>query len=142
MAIKKQDVLSHFYNEVYKEYLYSGGPQQKGTAYANKVLEKQFLISGIDNMLEIGGGSGEHLRFVDNPPPKELLFPGYKETGYANFHRRCKRRPQESLEFCLGKCGKSAFRRFNNGSNLRKLCLTSLERSVSSLARDKTSSKT
>lgn len=68
MTIKKKEVLQHFYNDVYSKYLYSGGVQQKGTAWASKLLEKQFSVSGIDYALEIGGGSGEHLRFVETYP--------------------------------------------------------------------------
>lgn len=68
MIIKKRDVLQHFYNNVYSKYLYSGGAQQRGTAWASKLLEKQFSVSQVDYTLEIGGGSGEHLRFVRTAP--------------------------------------------------------------------------
>lgn len=61
----KDEIISYYYAEVYKKYLYSGGTQEKGQNWASKKLESTFSTKKSISVLEVGGGSGEHLKHVN-----------------------------------------------------------------------------
>ncbi len=65
---KKSNIIKHFYDDVYKSYLYSGGASQRGQVWASNFLESHFKVSQPKRVLEIGGGSGEHLNRVRTIP--------------------------------------------------------------------------
>jgi len=61
-------IVQHFYAHVYQSYLYAGGPSQAGQTWASKFLESRFHVNSPRSILEIGGGSGEHLSHVKSAP--------------------------------------------------------------------------
>ena len=62
----REKIIGYYYEEVYKNYLYTGGSQERGQNWASKKLEKSFEAENSQFVLEIGGGSGEHLKHVNN----------------------------------------------------------------------------
>jgi len=62
----RDKIIGYYYEEVYKNYLYTGGSQEKGQNWASKKLEAAFNSGAAKSVLEIGGGSGEHLKHVNH----------------------------------------------------------------------------
>ena len=58
-------IVDFYYKEVYRKYLYAGGSQEKGQNWASRKLESSFKRKDSIAVLEIGGGSGEHLKHVN-----------------------------------------------------------------------------
>lgn len=57
-------ILDGYYENVYQSFLFGGGVQGKGISYFEKQVEKFWSNSDPIRVLEIGGGSGEHLPFL------------------------------------------------------------------------------
>ena len=60
----RKRILDDYYLNVYQKFLFGGGAQGKGISYFEKQVENFWLNPKPANVLEIGGGSGEHLPFV------------------------------------------------------------------------------
>ena len=78
-AIERATIIDDFYEKVYKDYLYANSIQGRGIQYFGKMVEK-FWLRGhllvgapkqLEKVLEIGGGSGQHLSFVNQYPVVE-----------------------------------------------------------------------
>ena len=65
--IRKQ-ILDDYYQNVYQKFLFGGGAQGQGIAYFEKQIENFWTNPQPTNVLEIGGGSGEHLPFIKQIP--------------------------------------------------------------------------
>jgi len=65
--IRKQ-ILDDYYLNVYQKFLFGGGAQGKGIEYFEKQVENFWLNPNPSKVLELGGGSGEHLPFVKYIP--------------------------------------------------------------------------
>jgi demethylmenaquinone methyltransferase/2-methoxy-6-polyprenyl-1,4-benzoquinol methylase len=70
--IRKQ-ILDDYYQNVYQKFLFGGGAQGKGIAYFEKQVENFWLNPTPTNVLEIGGGSGEHLPFIEYIPTDSYI---------------------------------------------------------------------
>jgi phosphatidylethanolamine/phosphatidyl-N-methylethanolamine N-methyltransferase len=70
--IRKQ-ILDSFYLNVYQKFLFSGGVQGKGIDYFEKQVENFWENPKPQNVLEIGGGSGEHLKFIRYIPTDSYI---------------------------------------------------------------------
>lgn len=66
--IIRNQILDDYYNNVYQTFLFGGGAQGKGISYFEKQVENFWLNSQPKRVLEIGGGSGEHLPFIKYVP--------------------------------------------------------------------------
>jgi ubiquinone/menaquinone biosynthesis C-methylase UbiE len=64
----KAEILDNYYRNVYQSYLFGGGAQAKGIEYFEKSLEKFWVISTPNSVLELGGGSGEHFQYIKYVP--------------------------------------------------------------------------
>jgi ubiquinone/menaquinone biosynthesis C-methylase UbiE len=64
----KKHILDDYYLNVYQKFLFGGGVQGKGIGYFEKKVEKFWINSKPREVLEIGGGSGEHLPFISYTP--------------------------------------------------------------------------
>jgi phosphatidylethanolamine/phosphatidyl-N-methylethanolamine N-methyltransferase len=62
----REKIIGYYYQEVYKNYLYTGGSQERGQNWASTKLENSFKVENPQFVLEIGGGSGEHLKHVND----------------------------------------------------------------------------
>jgi hypothetical protein len=63
----KKEIISEYYEKSYEKYLFtSNDVQAKGISWFEGQIEKFFEedISNLDKVLELGGGQGEHLRFL------------------------------------------------------------------------------
>ena len=76
----KDEIISYYYAEVYKKYLYTGGSQEKGQNWASRKLESTFSTRNSISVLEIGGGSGEHLKHVDTNVIKKYVSIDLRES--------------------------------------------------------------
>jgi hypothetical protein len=71
--ISRKSIIDEFYSEIYDKYLNDDGLIR----IANRTLERKIehKSNNQDNyVLEIGGGGGEHLKYVSNFPQKITLF--------------------------------------------------------------------
>lgn len=76
---ERDAIIEHFYEVIYKDYLYGDSFQSKGIRYFGKSVEKFWSnrskhshpAHSFDRSLELGGGSGEHLAFVSEFPRLE-----------------------------------------------------------------------
>ena len=79
-AISRENIIDNFYTEVYDKYL----NDDCLIRIANKTLEKRIEHNSNkqDNyVLEIGGGGGEHIKYVSNFPQKNYIILDPRETS-------------------------------------------------------------
>ena len=70
----RSQILKKYYQSAYQKFLFSNDLQGLGIRYFERHLEKFWLKGYVpENVLEIGGGNGEHLRFVDYVPLKRYV---------------------------------------------------------------------
>jgi ubiquinone/menaquinone biosynthesis C-methylase UbiE len=61
-------ILDEYYKTIYQRFLFAGGAQGKGIAYFERQIENFWVNLEPKRVLEIGGGSGEHLPFLKYIP--------------------------------------------------------------------------
>jgi len=67
----RSEIIADYYNKSYDEYLFTQNDlQSKGINWFEKQIEKffEFDIEKLEKVLELGGGSGEHLQFLAGFP--------------------------------------------------------------------------
>jgi len=69
----REKLLSEYYSSTYQNYLFNGGSQGRGIEYFEKAVEKFWKIEIPARVLEIGGGSGEHLKYINYIPIDEYI---------------------------------------------------------------------
>ena len=69
----KKEILDEYYNNVYQKFLFAGGAQGMGIAYFERQVEKFWESVQPSRVLEIGGGSGEHLPFLKYVPSEKYI---------------------------------------------------------------------
>jgi len=78
--ISRKSIIDKFYSEIYDKYLNDDGLIR----IANRTLERKIEHNSNkqDNyVLEIGGGGGEHLKYVSNFPQKNYIILDPRETS-------------------------------------------------------------
>ena len=63
----KDKILHHYYQDIYKNYLFQSGAQYYGIKYFERFLEKcwnSYPSETVNETLEIGAGQGEHWKYV------------------------------------------------------------------------------
>jgi len=72
----RSEILSEYYSKVYQDYLFGNGPQAAGISYFERAIEKFWMNKDPNKVLEIGGGNGEHLKYLRcSPVPALAVFP-------------------------------------------------------------------
>ena len=66
----RSEILSEYYSEIYQSYLFQKDTQGIGIRYFEMSLEKFWNKAIPEKVLEIGGGSGEHLPYIKYIPRK------------------------------------------------------------------------
>jgi ubiquinone/menaquinone biosynthesis C-methylase UbiE len=69
----KNCILDEYYNNVYQQFLFAGGAQGRGISYFEKQIENFWEKVQPNRVLEIGGGSGEHLPFLRYTPTEKYV---------------------------------------------------------------------
>jgi ubiquinone/menaquinone biosynthesis C-methylase UbiE len=70
----REELLKDYYEKVYDKYLFDSSIQSRGIDYFEKLLEKNWTSdSNLINVLEVGAGKGEHLRYVKNLPTNSYV---------------------------------------------------------------------
>lgn len=64
----RNKILDEYYSEIYQSYLFGKDTQGLGIRYFERSLEKFWSKKIPEKVLEIGGGSGEHLPYVGYVP--------------------------------------------------------------------------
>jgi ubiquinone/menaquinone biosynthesis C-methylase UbiE len=64
----RSKILVKYYSEIYQSYLFQNDTQGIGIRYFEKSLEKFWNMKIPEKVLEIGGGSGEHLPYIKYVP--------------------------------------------------------------------------
>lgn len=99
---EKSRIINHYYNFVYAKYLYAGGPSQKGQDWASRFLESSFKENSLERVLEIGGGSGEHLTHVKDIPTKLYASLDLREISIDPALLKIDEKLREVLKFDVG----------------------------------------
>jgi ubiquinone/menaquinone biosynthesis C-methylase UbiE len=71
----RRKILNHYYANIYKKYLFDSKRQSRGIEYFERFLETFWRsdLQQIEKVLEIGGGQGEHLKFLTYVPTSEYV---------------------------------------------------------------------
>ena len=64
----RREILAKYYSEIYQSYLFQNDTQGIGIRYFEKSIERFWNKEVPEKVLEIGGGSGEHLSYVKYVP--------------------------------------------------------------------------
>jgi ubiquinone/menaquinone biosynthesis C-methylase UbiE len=83
----KSNLLEDYYKNAYAKLFYSKSILSFGIGYSHKQLEKIFKNKMPHYVLEIGGGSGEHLPYVRHVPIEKYISLDLKAPK-NNFYRR------------------------------------------------------
>ena len=62
------EMLDEFYSSAYQKSFFERGVQGAGIDWFERALEKFWRTNPPNNVLEIGGGSGEHLKYISYVP--------------------------------------------------------------------------
>jgi ubiquinone/menaquinone biosynthesis C-methylase UbiE len=71
--IIRSQILDEYYSNVYQNYLFSKDAQGLGTVFFENSIEKFWNIDSPSKVLEIGGGSGEHLKYLKYVPKESYV---------------------------------------------------------------------
>jgi ubiquinone/menaquinone biosynthesis C-methylase UbiE len=69
-------ILTDYYSNIYKDYLFNSKKQAKGIGYFEKFLEKMWAVEQeeeVSKVLELGFGQGEHLTYLTYEPKDEYV---------------------------------------------------------------------
>jgi ubiquinone/menaquinone biosynthesis C-methylase UbiE len=69
----RSEILDEYYKNVYQNFLFGGGAQGFGISYFEKQVERFWNNQQPKKVLEIGGGSGEHLPFINYIPIEKYV---------------------------------------------------------------------
>jgi ubiquinone/menaquinone biosynthesis C-methylase UbiE len=69
----RTQILDEYYSSIYQSYLFSKDAQGLGTVIFEKSIEKFWNDDSPKNVLEIGGGSGEHLKYLKYTPKESYV---------------------------------------------------------------------
>lgn len=69
----RSKILADYYSQIYQNYLFQKDAQGLGIKYFEKSIEKFWDNKIPDKVLEIGGGSGEHLPYIKYVPTKSYI---------------------------------------------------------------------
>jgi ubiquinone/menaquinone biosynthesis C-methylase UbiE len=70
----KDEILNHYYEEIYSNYLFGKSIQSSGIKYFENLVEKKWNLNhNLEDVLEVGSGSGEHFPYVKQFPTKSYV---------------------------------------------------------------------
>ena len=72
--LSRNEILDQYYSEVYQQYLFGKDLQGFGIRYFESAIEKFWKCQIPKRVLEIGGGSGEHLPYVKYVPQESYTL--------------------------------------------------------------------
>ena len=99
----RKRLLDGYYSNVYQPFLFSGGGAQvKGIVYFESQVEKFWLNPEPRNVLEIGGGSGEHLPFISYVPSESYVSLDLRSMVTKEHLKNLKGEFQSKLSFVEG----------------------------------------
>jgi ubiquinone/menaquinone biosynthesis C-methylase UbiE len=98
----RKRILDDYYLNVYQRFLFGGGAQGKGIAYFEKQVEKFWVNSEPKRVLEIGGGSGEHLPFISYVPTESYISLDLRSIITKDHLKNLTREFQSKLSFVEG----------------------------------------
>jgi len=100
----KSSILNYYYNEVYARYLFEASIQSRGIQYFEKSVEKYWvnIKQQVDNVLELGSGSGEHLKFVKTPPTESYVCLDLRKMSEINWKTNLPNELIDVVEFVEG----------------------------------------
>jgi ubiquinone/menaquinone biosynthesis C-methylase UbiE len=81
----RKRILDDYYESVYEKYLFSGGAQALGITYFEKQIENFWINATPNSVLEIGGGSGEHLPFLNYVPIEKYVSLDLRESSNQRY---------------------------------------------------------
>jgi ubiquinone/menaquinone biosynthesis C-methylase UbiE len=98
----RSDILDEYYENVYQDFLFGGGCQGFGISYFEKQIEKFWKKQLPKSVLEIGGGSGEHLSFVNYIPTEKYVSLDLRPILTAAHVSEVSEELRSKLEFIQG----------------------------------------
>lgn len=76
----KNIILTKYYSEIYHKYLFGKSLQSTGINCIERAIENFWNVKTPKNVLELGGGSGEHLKFLRYTPMEKYVSLDIQET--------------------------------------------------------------
>jgi ubiquinone/menaquinone biosynthesis C-methylase UbiE len=96
------EILANYYSEIYQSYLFQKDTQGIGIRYFERALEKFWSKQVPDRVLEIGGGSGEHLPHIDYVPQTSYTSVDIRSKFSDSHTEKLKDDLIKKLNFVLG----------------------------------------
>jgi ubiquinone/menaquinone biosynthesis C-methylase UbiE len=98
----RAELLAEYYSKIYQSYLFNCGSQGKGIDYFEKAVEKFWLIRNPGRVLEIGGGSGEHLKYLNYIPLEEYISIDVREPFTLSHTKDLPQELLSKVKFMIG----------------------------------------
>jgi phosphatidylethanolamine/phosphatidyl-N-methylethanolamine N-methyltransferase len=83
----RSKLINDYYSKVYPDYFYGSG-MSKISGINHKLLEKSRITIPIENILEIGAGQGEHLKYLRVEPRLNYYCIDKKLPRTSDYHRK------------------------------------------------------
>jgi ubiquinone/menaquinone biosynthesis C-methylase UbiE len=106
----RDKILNDYYENVYQQYLFGKGTQSLGIKYFEKAVEKFWTIQNPNSVLEIGGGSGEHLKYIKYIPGKKYISLDLRAPLTASHTNQISSKLKSKLQFIQGDAQKLQFK--------------------------------
>ncbi len=98
----RSKILAEYYSEIYQTYLFQKDTQGLGISYFEMSLEKFWNNSIPEKVLEIGGGSGEHLPYIKYVPRKSYTSVDIRDKFSDDHIRKLNTDLTKKLNFVKG----------------------------------------
>lgn len=109
-SIKKK-ILNDYYENVYQKYLFGKGIQAQGISFFEKSIEKYWNNKkNPESILELGGGNGEHIKFVKYFPKKNYDLVDIRKPENTNHINRLTSRQKKKIKFVKANAENLPFR--------------------------------
>jgi ubiquinone/menaquinone biosynthesis C-methylase UbiE len=106
----RDKILNDYYENVYQQYLFGRGTQSLGITYFEKAVEKFWTIQNPNSVLEIGGGSGEHLKYVKYIPGEKYISLDLRAPLTDSHINQISSKLKSKLQFIQGNAEKLQFK--------------------------------
>jgi len=98
----RNSMLDEYYSNDYQKYLFGKNAQSLGIRYFEKTIESFWVTKNPRKILELGGGSGEHLKFVQDVPEIKYVSLDLRQNITKNHQSEASTELLKKIEFVIG----------------------------------------
>jgi len=106
----RDSILTKYYDEIYQAYLFQNDIQGFGIRYFEKQVEKFWKNKIPKNVLEIGGGSGEHLQYITYIPKESYKSLDLRLSTLSKYINQMPNDFKSKFEFITGDAQELTFK--------------------------------